>query len=122
MKMNDDKLLKRIIIIIAYTNVPAILLGYWAFPEALGWFMGSLGSAVRLIWLANDVKKTIELPEKKAKISAAKGYYFRFLALLVYAVAVVYFFHPNIVSFGLGLLAVQMAIYLNAIWERFYSE
>jgi len=118
----EDKYLIKILKIIAYTNVPIIILGYWILPQALGWFLGSLASAIRLIWLYDNVSKTLILSEKKAKIAAAKGYYLRFFSLIVYAVTVVYFIKPDIVMFGMGLLAGQLAIFINAIKERFYPE
>lgn len=120
--MIKDKYLIKLLKIVAYTNVPFIILGYWILPQALGWFLGSFASAIRLIWLHNNVSKTLILSEKKAKIAAAKGYYLRFFSLIIYAVVVVYFIKPDIAMFGMGLLAGQLAIFLNAIKERFYPE
>lgn len=117
--MNNDKLLRKIIIIIAISNIPVIITAPWFLEQSLGWIFGSMASAGRLIWLYYDLKKTVYLAENKAKIAASKGYYLRFLALIIYSVLVVLFLKPDIIIFGLGLLSAQIAIYLNTIIERY---
>ncbi|MFO7897243.1 MAG: ATP synthase subunit I [Candidatus Cloacimonadales bacterium] len=120
--MKNNALLLRIVKWVLWSNLPFLVTAYWFWPEFLGWFLGSVASAGRLIWLEHDVRKTLDLSQKKAKIAGAKGYYFRFLALVIYSVLVVYFLQPNIIMFGMGLLSAQLAIYLDAIRERYYKK
>lgn len=116
---SNDKLLKRVVTMIAISNIPFLIFAYWYLPQSVGWFFGSLGSALRIIWLARDVQKSLIHVEQKAKIAAAKGFYLRFLGLLVYSVAVVYFLKPDIIMFGFGLLTAQICIYIDAVIQRF---
>ena len=118
----NKQLCRRIVKWIAWSNLPFAVTAFWFFPEFLGWFLGTFASAARLIWLEHDVRQTLGVSGKKAKLAAAKGYYLRFLALVVYSGLVVYFLQPNIIIYGMGLLSAQMAIYINAIYERYQTK
>jgi hypothetical protein len=111
--VENKKYVKRILVIILLTNIPAALTLPLFFREALGWILGSTASAINFIWLAHNVKMSLVLQPTKSKLNAVKGTYLRLLFLLIYSVLILNFVKPNIVSFGLSLLAVQMAIYLN---------
>ena len=117
--MNNDKFIRKLLIMIAISNIPVIVTAPWFWGQSMGWIFGSIASGGRLVWLANDVKKTIYLSEKKAKIAASKGYYFRFLALIIYSVLIMVFIKPDIMVFGLGLLSAQIAIYVSVIMDKF---
>ena len=111
--MENKKYVKRILVIILLTNIPAALTLPLFFREALGWILGSIASAINFIWLAHNVKMSLVLQPTKSKLNAIKGTYLRLLFLLIYSVLILNFIKPNIISFGLSLLAVQMVIYLN---------
>lgn len=111
------KLIKSILFIIFLTNIPAFLSLLIFFSEAIGWILGSLGSAIYLVWLAQDVKKNLDVHSGKAKVQASKGYYIRFLFLIAYSSIVILLIKPDILLFGLGLLSGQLAIYLHVLWD-----
>jgi len=111
--VENRKYVKRILVIILLTNIPAALTLPLFFREALGWILGSTASAINFIWLAHNVKMSLSLQPTKSKLSAVKGTYLRLLFLLIYSVLILNFVKPNIISFGLSLLAAQMVIYLN---------
>ena len=106
---------KRILTIILLTNIPAILILPLFFREWLGWMLGSIASAVNFMWLARNVKLSLNLQPTKSKLKAVKGTYLRLLFLLVYSVLILQFIKPNLVMFGFGLLAAQIVIYLNEL-------
>lgn len=111
--MENKKYVNRILVIILLTNIPAILTLPLFFREALGWILGSIASTINFIWLAHNVKMSLDLQPTKSKLNAVKGTYLRLMFLLIYSVLILNFVKPNIISFGLSLLAVQMVIYLN---------
>jgi len=111
--VENRKYVKRILVIILLTNIPAALTLPLFFREALGWILGSTASAINFVWLAYNVKMSLNLQPTKSKLNAVKGTYLRLLFLLIYSVLILNFVKPNIISFGLSLLAVQMVIYLN---------
>ena len=111
--MENNKYVKRILVIILLTNIPAALSLPLFFREALGWILGSVASAINFFWLAHNVKMSLGLQPTKSKLNAVKGTYLRLLFLLIYSVLILNFVKPNIISFGLSLLAAQMVIYLN---------
>ena len=111
--MENNKYVKRILVIILLTNIPAALSLPLFFKEALGWILGSVASAINFFWLAHNVKIGLGLQPTKSKLNAVKGTYLRLLFLLIYSVLILNFVKPNIISFGLSLLAAQMVIYLN---------
>lgn len=84
----------------------------------MGWILGSVASIVRLFWLAHSVRSSLTNETYKARISSVKGFYLRFLFLVVYAVLVVRFIKPDIIFLGTGLLSGQIAIFLNEIYEN----
>jgi len=115
--MDNKAYVKRIITIILLTNIPAVLTLLIVFKEGLGWILGSLASAVNFYWLALNVKASLELQPSKSKLKAVKGTYLRLIFLLIYSILVLSFIKPNLISFGLGLLAAQVVIYLNELAE-----
>ncbi|OPX28654.1 MAG: hypothetical protein B1H06_02825 [Candidatus Cloacimonas sp. 4484_143] len=115
--MDNKAYVKRIITIILLTNIPAILTLLIVFEEGLGWILGSLASAINFYWLAFNVKASLELQPSKSKLKAVKGTYLRLIFLLIYSILVLSFIKPNLISFGLGLLAAQVVIYLNELAE-----
>ena len=116
--MDNKAYVKRIIAIILLTNIPAALTLPLIYREGLGWILGSLVSAVNFWWLAYNVKSSLELQPAKSKLKAVKGTYLRLVFLLIYSVLVLSFIKPNLISFGFGLLAAQMVIYLNELADH----
>ena len=68
--------------------------------------------------MARNARKSFGLEENKSKLNSTKGFFLRYFVLIIYSVIVVKFIKPNIIVFGMGLLAAQMAIYINEIYER----
>jgi len=120
--MNNRKYVARLILIILLTNIPAALILPLFFKVALGWILGSIASAINIFWLAYNVHSSLDLAPAKSKLSLVKGTYLRLFFLLVYSVLILYFIKPDLVSFGFGLLAGQMVIYLYEFVSRFLSR
>ncbi len=107
----------KILLIISLTNIPAILTLPLLYRESLGWILGTLASAGNFYWLSYVVKSGLSENASASKLNALKGFYFRFLALVFYAVLVVKFIKQDIIIFGFGLFTVQIIIYVQAIYE-----
>ncbi len=116
--MNKRKYLRRILLIIFLTNIIATLTLPLFFNDAIGWILGSFASIGVLLWMAHDIEKNMNLMPGNAKLKTIKSLYLRYLALIVYSVLIIRLVKPNIITFGLGLLASQIAIYFNEIYER----
>lgn len=101
------------------TMLPAFLTLPLFFKVSLGWILGAIASYINFYWLAIQVKNNLDKEPKKAKISAVKGTYFRMIFLLIYAFGIMSLIGPNIISFGLGLISIQIIIYLLSLWKRF---
>lgn len=113
--MNNRIYIRRILSIILLTNILAALTLPLFFSVGAGWIFGSLGSGINFWWLAKNVEASLKLQPSKSKKTALKGTYFRFMFLLVYSVLILSLIKPNPISFGLGLLAAQMVIYINEL-------
>ena len=116
--MKNREYVKRVVLIIFLTNLPAIFVLFFFFKESIAWICGSLISAVNFFWMARNARISFGLEESKSKLNATKGFFLRYFVLIIYSVIVVKFIKPNIIVFGMGLLAAQMAIYINEIYER----
>lgn len=116
--MDNRKYVVRLITIILLTNIPAVLTLPLFFKVSLGWILGSLASAGNLIWLAHNVRTSLSLAPVKSRLTAVKGTYLRLLALFLYAILCMSLLRPNLISFGLGLLAGQIVIYLDEFTRR----
>ncbi len=108
-----DNYLKKILFIVLVTDIVALVLLFFFKKQSLGWILGSLASMGNLIWLSNSVKQNILKTEKQSQVSSLKNFYFRYPAIIVYSLLVVYFIKPNIFFFGAGLLSGQIAIYIT---------
>ncbi len=116
--MKNREYIKRIILIISLTNLPVIFSIFFLFKESISWTCGSLISAVNFFWMAQNAKKSFLYEENKSKLNSTKGFFLRYFVLIIYSVIVVKFINLNIIVFGIGLLAAQIAIYINEIYER----
>ena len=116
--MKNRQYLITIVIIILLTNIPAILILPVFFKSGLGWITGSLVSIINFLWLAKNVKQSLDVSGSKAKIRAMKGSLLRYLFLAVYTLLLMTFVKPNILTFGLGLLSAQIAIYIVELVEN----
>ncbi|HHE37905.1 MAG TPA: hypothetical protein ENL20_04955 [Candidatus Cloacimonetes bacterium] len=116
--MKNKEYIRRILIIIFLTNILAILSLPLFFKQSIGWIAGSFASIVNFLWLAQNVKKSIDLYASKAKLKSIKGSLLRYSFLIIFSLLIIYLIKPDIIIFGLGLLASQMAIFVNEIFER----
>ncbi len=105
----------KITVTILLTLIPAILCLPLFFEAGLGWILGAFASAVNFRWLAVNVRNNFSQNPVKSKLSAVKGTYLRMLFLLVYSILILSFIKPNVISFGLGLLAGQIIIFLHVL-------
>ena len=120
--MDNRKYVNRLIVIILLTNIPAVLTLPMFFKVSIGWILGSIASASNLLWLAHNVGASLALAPGKSKLKAVKGTYLRLMSLLVYSILMMSLIKPNIISFGLGLLAGQIVIYLYEFLSRLFSR
>ena len=111
--INNEKYIKKILVIIFLTIGVAALSLPLLLKEALSFILGSLASVVNFVWLAINIKRGLILGENKAKINAAKGSLLRYSFLILYSILILVLIKPDIIFFGLGLLMTQIAIYLN---------
>ncbi len=116
--MNTVKYIRRVIFIIFLTNVIAISILPLFFEDALGWILGSIASAISFWWLAVNLRKNLDLFPSKTKIKTVKNSFLRYMFLIVYTLIIMGFVKPNIITFGLGLMSSQMAIYLYEIYLK----
>ena len=107
-----DSYLKKILGIIALFDIIAVILYSYYPNQSLGFILGSIASAVNMVWLANSVRKNLLKQEKESQISSLKSFYFRYPSIILYSVAIIYFVKVSIIFFGIGLLTGQIAIYL----------
>ena len=120
--MMTDKYIKKIITIMLLMNIPAVLTLYYFPKQSFSWILGSIGSIANIIWLAISVKKNLIQTEKKAQVGSLKNFYLRYPLLILYSVAIVYFFKLNIIIFGFGLLSGQIAIYAYEIYSHIHKD
>jgi peptidoglycan biosynthesis protein MviN/MurJ (putative lipid II flippase) len=112
---DNNKYIKKILLIILLTNIPAILSLPWFFKQSISWILGSLGSCANFYWLAYNLKKSIGLLPTKSRVHSTKGSLARYAVLTVFALAVFFLVKPNIIIFGAGLLSAQIVIYIVEI-------
>ncbi len=110
--MENRKFIKRILIIICLTSIPFIIVLPKFFNQSLGWLLGAVGSTVNFLWLSYDTLCRFSTEAIKAKVRSAKIFYFRYLTLVIYSVVIVWLVKPDILTFGLGLFAAQISIYI----------
>jgi len=99
---NNNRYIRRIMLIILLTNILAILTLPWFFKQSISWILGSLGSAGNFYWLAHNLKKSIELIPTKSRVNSAKGSLTRYAVLTVFALVIFFIVKPNIIIFGVG--------------------
>lgn len=112
---DNNKYIKKILLIILLTNIPAFLSLPWFFNQSISWIMGTIGSAGNFFWLAHNLKKSIGLLPTKSRVNAAKGSLTRYATLTIFALAIFFLVKPNIIIFGAGLLSAQIVIYIVEI-------
>ncbi len=116
---NSNKLfVRKTLTLILLTEIPAILTLPLFLRVSLGWILGAFASAVNFYWLAKNVESSISQQPTKSKLSAIKGTYLRMAFLLIYSIIIFTFVKPNVISFGFGLLAAQIILYLRILVEN----
>ena len=108
-----DKYAREILSIVFLTIIVAIMFLPTRFGQAIGWIAGSVGSGVNFYWLYRRLKRSYSLSDSGATLQTYKGFYLRYLFLAIYAIIVVVLLKPDLLMFGIGLLSVQIAIYLH---------
>ncbi len=112
---DNNKYIKKILLIILLTNILAILSLPWFFKQSISWILGSLGSAANFYWLAYNLKKSIGLMPTKSRVNSTKGSLTRYASLTVFALVIFFIVKPDIIIFGAGLLSAQIVIYIVEI-------
>ena len=112
---DNNKYIKKILLIILLTNILAILTLPWFFKQSISWILGSLGSGANFYWLAQNLKVSIGLMPTKSRVNSAKGSLMRYAALTIFALTIFFLVKPNIIVFGAGLLSAQIVIYIVEI-------
>ena len=112
---DNNKYIKKILLIILLTNILAILTLPWFFKQSISWILGSLGSGANFYWLAQNLKVSIGLMPTKSRVNSAKGSLMRYAALTIFALTIFFLVKPNIIIFGAGLLSAQIVIYIVEI-------
>ena len=96
--------------LILLTATPAIFLLWSDFEFGIGWLLGSFGSLINFNWMVISTASALFQGEARAKVGAIKGFYFRFMFLLLYSIIIVVIVKPNIIALGVGLVSAQMCI------------
>jgi len=99
-------------ILIFLTAIPSIFLLLSDFKFGIGWMLGSIGSFINFIWMVVSTASAIYQGESRAKLGAIKGFYFRFMFLVVYSILIIVIIKPDILGFGIGLISAQFCIVL----------
>jgi hypothetical protein len=122
MKKNDPQLsqyVRKILTIVFLTNIPVILIMPFRFDQAIGWVAGAIASGANFFWLSIIVSQNMNYGQTGSGLRVYKRFYFRYLVLTIYSIVVVVLLKPDIVVFGLGLVSVQISIYLYHIYSLF---
>jgi hypothetical protein len=116
------KYVREILTIVFLTNIAAVMFLLTRFGQAIGWITGSVGSGLNFYWLYHKTKKGITLADQGANLHSFKGFYLRYLFLAIYSVIVVVVLKPDIVTFGAGLVSVQITIILHYFYRLLRPE
>ena len=104
--------------IILLTNLPAVLMLFTVPKSGIGWMAGSLASAVNFWFLALKVMHISPKTNTKtgAMNSVSKMFILRFVVLVAWAIFVMLVIKPDLISFCIGLLAAQFAIFIHHVY------
>ena len=119
---STKKFTKKILLIVMATNVFALVSLPVRFEPAIGWIAGTIGSTINFYLLHLSVQRISQQENEQSRLSTFKTFYLRFLFLVFYSVAISLFLKPDILSFGLGLISVQMVIYLYHAYSFFFEK
>lgn len=117
-KASNKAFVRKTLTLILLTEIPAFLTLPLFWRVSLGWILGALASAANFYWLAKNVESSISQQPTKSKLNAVKGTYLRMAFLLIYSLIILTFVKPNVISFGFGLLAAQIILYLHILVEN----
>ena len=117
-----DNYVRKILTIVFLTIIAAVLFLPTRFGQATGWIAGSVGSGLNFYWLYRRIKRSIVVTDKGALLNSYKGFYLRFFFLALYSVVVVFLLRPDIIMFGIGLVSVQIVIYLHYFYSLLRPE
>ena len=116
------KYVKKILSIVFLTNIPAILIVPVRLDQAIGWIAGTVGSGANFFLLYITVSRSMSQAGEEKGLKFYKGFYLRYLFLFIYAVLIVVILKPDILVFGLGLVSVQIVIYLYHLYEMYQQR
>jgi|GEM_PF-1294902 hypothetical protein len=112
-----DNYVKEILTIVFLTIIAAVMFLPTRFGQAIGWITGSVGSGLNFYWLYRRMKASYLVTDKAAVLHSFKGFYLRYLCLVIYSILVVALLKPDIIMFGAGLVSVQIVIYLHYFYQ-----
>ena len=114
-KVKNKDYLKKILSIVGFYNIPPIFFIFSNSFIPISFLLGSLGSCLNFILITFFTEKAVYQNSRK---SIVKGSYIRNLFLIIYSVFLILFLPINIISFGVGLLMVQISIFTYEIYLR----
>ena len=112
----NKKYVFSILKIIFLTNIPAFAFLPSHFYSGIGWILGSLGSAINFYLMARSTLALQPISEKANSIKTSKSTLLRMLFLIGWCLFVMIVIKPELVTFGLGLLATQFSIFMHHIY------
>ena len=114
--MNTTKFSATIIKIILLTNLFAIPILFTDIKMAIGWIAGTIASSINFYFMARTATMMVDEEDNPAKIKTMKGFYLRYIALISYVLAVMFFLKPDVLCFGVALFSAQFTIVLYQVW------
>jgi len=116
--IDNKEYVKKILIIIFLTNLPALATMLIDFKSSIGWITGSIASAVNFWFMA---KNTFALNSDYTNANVkktSKFFMIRFLFLISWSVLILSLLKPEIITYCVGLFSAQIAIVLFQFWSQ----
>lgn len=108
--MNNQEFIKKVIRIICLTIGVSFLFMPWRVMISVSYISGALFSVLNVWWIGRKIESSLNQTESRARLSGLKGFYLRYLILIICSVILVKFVGINIIVYGLGLLSGQIVI------------
>ena len=108
--MNNKEFIKKVVLIICLTIGVAFLFMPWQVKISVSYIAGAFLSILNVWRIGRKIEESLYQTESRARLSGLKGFYLRYLILIVCSVLLVKFAGINIVVYGLGLMSGQIAI------------
>ncbi|MCK9328693.1 MAG: hypothetical protein M0Q94_02335 [Candidatus Cloacimonetes bacterium] len=114
--INNNDYIKRILLIIFLTNLPALASMFVSFKSSIGWIAGSIASAFNF-WIM--AKNTFALKPDHGNINIkkiSKIFLIRYLFLIVWSLFILIVVKPELIVYCFGLFTAQIAIFIYQFW------